>query len=131
MTAARLKSQNGDLLVRDGTTDTSIKSGVAKAYQHHDEDLTTMHKSLNLSSSTDNGTGDFTANFTSSWLDARYMYSFGLDDNDLLVIDRSIEPANNKIAVCFIVCRQSICPHFADTSIRNVLHMAFHMHKRR
>jgi hypothetical protein len=81
MTAARLKSQNGDLLVRDGTTDTSIKSGVAKAYQHHDEDLTTMHKSLNLSSSTDNGLGDFTANFTSSWLDARYMYSFGVDDN--------------------------------------------------
>ena len=26
----------------------------------------------------------------------------GLDDNDLLVIDRSLEPANNKIAVCFL-----------------------------
>ena len=60
---------------------TYVTSGVAKAYQHHDEDLTTMHKSLNLSSSTDNATGDFTANFTSSWLDARYMYSFGVDDN--------------------------------------------------
>lgn len=81
MSAARLKSQNGDLLVRDGTIDTSITSGIAKAYQHHDEDLTTMHKSLNLSSSTDNATGDFTANFTSSWSDARYMYSFGVDDN--------------------------------------------------
>ena len=30
------------------------------------------------------------------------MIGAGLDDNDLLVIDRSIEPANNKIAVCFI-----------------------------
>ena len=30
------------------------------------------------------------------------MIDAGLDDNDLLVIDRSIEPANNKIAVCFL-----------------------------
>lgn len=60
---------------------TLTQQSAAKAYQHHDEELTTMHKSLNLSSSTDNATGDFTANFTSSWSDARYMYSFGVDDN--------------------------------------------------
>lgn len=30
------------------------------------------------------------------------MIGAGLDDNDLLVIDRSLEPVNNKIAVCFI-----------------------------
>lgn len=30
------------------------------------------------------------------------MVGAGLDDNDLLVVDRSLEPANNKIAVCFI-----------------------------
>ena len=30
------------------------------------------------------------------------MIDAGLDDNDLLVIDRSLEPANNKIAVCFL-----------------------------
>ena len=30
------------------------------------------------------------------------MIGAGLDDNDLLVIDRSIEPADNKIAVCFL-----------------------------
>ena len=30
------------------------------------------------------------------------MIGAGLNDNDLLVIDRSIEPANNKIAVCFL-----------------------------
>lgn len=30
------------------------------------------------------------------------MIGAGLDDNDLLVIDRSIEPANNRIAVCFL-----------------------------
>ena len=30
------------------------------------------------------------------------MVDAGLEDNDLLVIDRSLEPANNKIAVCLI-----------------------------
>ncbi len=30
------------------------------------------------------------------------MIDAGLDDGDLLVIDRSLEPENNKIAVCFI-----------------------------
>ena len=30
------------------------------------------------------------------------MIGAGLDDEDLLVIDRSIEPINNKIAVCFL-----------------------------
>lgn len=30
------------------------------------------------------------------------MIGAGLDDKDLLVIDRSIEPTNNKIAVCFL-----------------------------
>ena len=31
------------------------------------------------------------------------MQGAGLDDGDLLVIDRSLEPQNDKIAVCFIV----------------------------
>ena len=30
------------------------------------------------------------------------MIDAGLDDNDLLVIDRSLEPKNGKIAVCFL-----------------------------
>lgn len=30
------------------------------------------------------------------------MIGAGIDDGDILVIDRSIEPTNNKIAVCFI-----------------------------
>jgi DNA polymerase V len=30
------------------------------------------------------------------------MIDAGLNDNDLLVIDRSLSPAHNKIAVCFL-----------------------------
>ena len=30
------------------------------------------------------------------------MQEAGLENGDLLIIDRSIEPSNNKIAVCFV-----------------------------
>ncbi len=30
------------------------------------------------------------------------MIGAGLDDNDLLIVDKSLEPEHNKIAVCFI-----------------------------
>lgn len=76
------RSTADNITVTSGSTTMQLQQGLAKAYQHHDQDLTTMHKSLNLSSSTDNGLGDFTANFTNSWSDARYMYSSGVDDND-------------------------------------------------
>jgi hypothetical protein len=70
MTAARLKSQNGDLLVRDGTTDTSIKSGVAKAWADvaysGGTPITQGTASLNISTYTDIGTGDYQANFTNN-----------------------------------------------------------------
>ena len=35
-------------------------------------------------------------------LSGESMINAGLEDGDLIIIDRSIEPANNKIAVCFI-----------------------------
>ena len=33
----------------------------------------------------------------------RWFYTMPLDDKDLLIIDRSLEPINNKVAVCFII----------------------------
>jgi DNA polymerase V len=30
------------------------------------------------------------------------MTGAGIDDGDILVVDRSLEPQNNKIAICFI-----------------------------
>lgn len=30
------------------------------------------------------------------------MINAGINDNDILIVDRSLEPQNNKIAVCFI-----------------------------
>jgi len=58
-----------------------VASGSAKAYQHLQQTTNTIQKSLNLSSSTDNDPGDFTANFTTSWSDVYYMFSHGNDDD--------------------------------------------------
>lgn len=66
----------------EGTVDTQyVVRGGAKAYQHLQQTTNTIQKSLNLSSSTDNGLGDFTANFTTSWSDVYYMFSHGNDDD--------------------------------------------------
>ena len=57
MTSARLKSQNGDLLVRDGTTDTSVKSGITKAWANYSQTDATVRDSFSISSVTDDSTG--------------------------------------------------------------------------
>ena len=68
MTSARLKSQNGDLLVRDGTVDTSVKSGIAKAWQMSlDGGTLTISDSLNISTVDDDGTGDYGQNYASNF----------------------------------------------------------------
>ena len=72
MTAARLKSQNGDLLVRDGTTDTSVKSGVAKVWSNFVGSSGSINDSLNTASITDNGTGDFSPQLTNSMGNINY-----------------------------------------------------------
>jgi len=72
MTAARLKSQNGDLLIRDGITDTSVKSGVAKVWSNFVGSSGSINDSLNTASITDNGTGDFSPQLTNSMGNINY-----------------------------------------------------------
>ena len=66
MTAARLKSQNGDLLVRDGTTDTSVKSGLAKSWGSYNLKDNTAYDAFNVSSNQDLAAGRSQFNFTNS-----------------------------------------------------------------
>ena len=76
MTAARLKSQNGDLLVRDGSVDTSIKNGVAKAWVNFDGTGTAaISDSYNTSSLTDKGTGHYWVYWTNTFTNADYCYT--------------------------------------------------------
>jgi DNA polymerase V len=36
------------------------------------------------------------------------MIDAGINDKDVLVVDRSLEPQNNKIAICFIDCEFTV-----------------------
>ena len=78
MTAARLKSQNGDLLVRDGSVDTSIKSGISKAYVNFNGFGTVaIQESLNMSSVVDNATGDYTPTLATAMNNTDYLCVVG------------------------------------------------------
>lgn len=65
--SARLKSLNGDLLIRDGSIDTSIKSGIAKMWAQFNGSTNAIGGSLNSSTLTDHGTGDFSISLTNSF----------------------------------------------------------------
>ena len=59
------------------TTD-YVVNGSAKAWSHYSGTGTTFNNSLNLSSAVDNNTGDYSANFSSSFSDAYYSATNGL-----------------------------------------------------
>jgi len=53
------------------------KQSAAKAWSHYSGTGTTFNNSLNLSSAVDNNTGDYSANFSSSFSDAYYSATNG------------------------------------------------------
>jgi hypothetical protein len=67
-------STSGNVLVSDGTNWTSSTStGIAKAWVNFDGTGTpSIRASYNVSSITDNGTGDYTVNFTNAFADVNY-----------------------------------------------------------
>lgn len=73
-------------------------TGISAGYPAPTEDFSQQHQHLSLDTElVRNRETTFYARVS-----GQSMIGAGLDDNDLLVIDRSIEPENNKIAVCFL-----------------------------
>lgn len=67
--------RGGDILFNDGTTQSSAvnPSGAAKAWVNFNgTDTVGIRAAFNVSSITDNGTGDYTVNFTTAMPDANY-----------------------------------------------------------
>lgn len=60
-----------------GSATTNLAQGLAKAWSHYSGTGTTFNNSLNLSSAVDNTTGDYSANFSSSFSDAYYSATNG------------------------------------------------------
>ena len=65
------KTTANDITVTVGATATmSLEQGLAKAWCHTSDDV--IDDSLNFSSSTDNGTGDYTVNFANNMANVTY-----------------------------------------------------------
>ena len=72
--------------------DTGISAGIPAPAEDFNEQKLSLDKEL-----VKNKEATFYARVS-----GQSMIGAGLDDNDLLVIDRSLEPSHNKIAVCFL-----------------------------
>ena len=62
----------GSILVTSGSTTTNLQQGLAKTVINYDQIADSIRSSLNVSSVSDNGTGDFTITFTASKTDINY-----------------------------------------------------------
>ncbi|MFB9055400.1 LexA family protein [Mariniflexile ostreae] len=71
-------------------------TGISAGFPSPAEDFNTQHLSLDKELIKNKETTFYAR------VNGQSMIGAGLDDNDLLVIDRKLEPANNKIAVCFL-----------------------------
>ena len=67
----------GNITITDGTTTMKMQSGMAKAFAKGSFHDTTIEKSLNVSSATDNGTGDTTYTLTNAMDSADFAVAFG------------------------------------------------------
>ena len=57
---------------REGTATTNLQGGLAKMVINYDQQANSIRSSLNVSSVSDNSTGDFTITFTASKTDINY-----------------------------------------------------------
>tara|TARA_R100000353_G_scaffold99595_1_gene72428 strand:- start:466 stop:897 length:432 start_codon:yes stop_codon:yes gene_type:complete len=64
-----------------GSTTTNLQQGLAKAWANVNQGTPSIRDSLNLSSNTDNGEGDFTANWSNNFSAAEYVAA-GMATND-------------------------------------------------
>tara|TARA_R110000787_G_scaffold55939_2_gene128792 strand:+ start:1071 stop:1433 length:363 start_codon:yes stop_codon:yes gene_type:complete len=63
----------------------TVISGTAKAWVNFNGTGTVaIRRAFNVSTVTDNGTGDYTVNFTTAMVDANYAYVFGTSVNRML-----------------------------------------------
>jgi len=75
-------STAGSILVtgEGNSTTTNLQQGLAKCWGHFEGSDATLDDSFNSASLTDNGTGDFSANFTNNMGSVSYTGSFQSDD---------------------------------------------------
>nr|WP_321221110.1 translesion error-prone DNA polymerase V autoproteolytic subunit [uncultured Psychroserpens sp.] len=80
----------------EGAAAQFFDTGISAGFPSPAEDFSDHHLSLDVELVKNKETTFYAR------VSGQSMIGAGLDDNDLLVIDRSLEPSNNKIAVCFL-----------------------------
>ena len=93
----------------------SEASGLAKAWVNFNGTGTVaIRASFNVSSITDNGTGDYTVNFTTAMADANYSISVSASNSQSFINDAAFAGANPTTSAVRIGTR-SATPAFQDT----------------
>ena len=73
-------SANSMTIRGEGSNQTSIQQGLAKAWINKSASGTTINDSFNVSALDDDGTGDFGVHYTSDFSSTNYCWSSGNDD---------------------------------------------------
>lgn len=85
-----------------GGTAFSAVDGVAKALLHYDQTAPSVDASVNVSSVTDSGSGDFTTNFTNPFSNANYVPSVDLGNAIVTTTSanaRTVSPTSGALRV--------------------------------
>jgi hypothetical protein len=97
-----LNNDTGVLATQNGMT------GIAKAWINFNGSTNAIRNSFNVSSITDNGTGQFTINFTTAMADANYSValtgskiSVGSGNLRIGMIDESVAPTTSAVKILF------------------------------
>ena len=90
--------------ISDGTNSTSttnVVKGSAKAWANYNGSSNTLDNNYGVSSVTDNGTGDFTFNFTTAFANANYAVSGAVgNDNNADSTSTCIRPGAKTTSSC-------------------------------
>jgi hypothetical protein len=93
---------DADMIAADAVTDAKQSlSGAAKAWVNFQGDGTVaIRDNFNVSSITDNNTGDYTVNFTTALANANYCISgMAMNSNNFIAINSSTNPATSSVRV--------------------------------
>ena len=115
LTISTLNNDTGVLATQNGMT------GIAKAWVNYNQVTSTINGSFNVSSVTNNGTGDFTINYTTAMPNANYSWAgstgFGVGgQTNWLSL-----PASVAVASCITTTSLRVVNSYANATLNSNL----------
>ena len=91
-------SANSMTIRGEGSNQTSIQQGLAKAWINKSANGTTINDSFNVSALDDDGTGDFGVHYTTDFSSTNYCWSSGNDDGSTTTAAMVTDSTNGTYA---------------------------------